>query len=84
LAPFFLASLKAIAIACFRLFTFRPEPLFNVPRFLRRIADSTFFDADRPYFAITCLRRNSVQALCWIDVSRTRALARTRTARRLS
>jgi hypothetical protein len=44
-----------MAIACFRLFTLRPEPLLSDPRFLRRIADSTFFDADRPYFAITCL-----------------------------
>jgi hypothetical protein len=52
-----------MAIACFRLFTLRPDPLFSDPRFLRRIADSTFFDADRPYFAITCLRRRSCK-LC--------------------
>ena len=52
LAPFSRASLSPIAIACFRLVTFRPEPLFNVPRFRRRIVDSTFFDADLPYFAI--------------------------------
>jgi hypothetical protein len=51
-APFFRASLSPIAIACFRLFTFLPEPLFNVPFFLRRIADLTFFDADLPYLAM--------------------------------
>src|SRR5262245_63197947 len=31
LAPFFLASLKPMAIACFRLLTFCPEPLSSVP-----------------------------------------------------
>jgi hypothetical protein len=51
-APFFLASLRPMAIACFRLFTFRPDPLFNVPFFRRRIADSTRFEADFPYRAI--------------------------------
>src|SRR4030095_12560660 len=51
-APFFLASLRPIAIACLRLFTFRPEPLFNVPFFRRRIVDFTLFDADLLYFAI--------------------------------
>jgi hypothetical protein len=51
-APFFLASFRAMAIACFRLFTLRPEPLFSVPFFLRRIVDSTFFEADLPYFAM--------------------------------
>jgi len=48
-APFFLASLRPMAIACLRLFTFRPEPLFNVPFLRFRIADSTRFDADFPY-----------------------------------
>jgi hypothetical protein len=52
LAPFSRASLSPIAIACLRLFTVAPDPLFSVPRFRRCIADSTFFDADRPYFAI--------------------------------
>src|SRR3954469_24439397 len=52
LAPFSRASLSPIAIACLRLLTRPPDPLFNVPRFLRRIADSTFLDADRPYFAM--------------------------------
>jgi hypothetical protein len=40
-APFSRASLKPIAIACFRLLTLPPVPLFNVPFFLRCIADST-------------------------------------------
>jgi hypothetical protein len=50
--PLLLASLSPIAIACARLFTFCPELLRKVPRFLRRIADSTFFAADLPYFAM--------------------------------
>ena len=57
-APFSRASLRPIAIACLRLRTLRPEPLRNVPRFRRRIADSTFFFAPRPYFAmLVSLRR---------------------------
>jgi hypothetical protein len=52
LPPFSRASLSPIAIACFRLFTLPPDPLFSVPFFLRRIADFTFFCADFPYFAI--------------------------------
>jgi hypothetical protein len=51
-APFERASLSPIAMACFRLFTLRPEPLFNVPFFRRRMADSTRFDAALPYLAI--------------------------------
>ena len=53
MAPFFLASLRPMAIACFRLVTRRPEPpLFNVPRFLRCIADFTVFAAALPYLAM--------------------------------
>jgi hypothetical protein len=52
LPPFSRVSFSAIAIACLRLFTVRPEPLFSVPRLRRRMVDSTFFDAARPYFAI--------------------------------
>lgn len=51
-APFSRASLSPMAMACLRLVTFRPEPLFSVPFFLRRIVDSTLLDADFPYFAI--------------------------------
>jgi hypothetical protein len=54
-APFLRASLRAIAIACFRLVTFRPDPLLSVPFFLRRIVDLTFFAAPLLYFAITGL-----------------------------
>jgi hypothetical protein len=53
--PFFRASLKPIAIACLRLFTVRPDPLFSVPFLRRRIADATRFDAALPYFAMACL-----------------------------
>jgi hypothetical protein len=63
LAPFSLASLKPMAIACLRLLTVRPEPLLSVPRLRRRIADFTRFDAPLPYFAI--------------DTSETAAVART-------
>src|SRR6187455_454272 len=45
LPPFSRASLSPMAIACLRLFTVAPEPLFSVPRFRRRIADSTVFEA---------------------------------------
>ena len=55
LAPFFLASLSPMAIACFRLVTRRPEPLFNVPRFFRCMADFTVFAAALPYLAIVDL-----------------------------
>ena len=55
-APFFRASERPMAIACFRLFTFRPDPLFSVPFFLRCIADFTFLDADLPYLAMLTSR----------------------------
>lgn len=54
-APFFLASLKPMAMACFRLVTRRPDPLLSVPRLRRRMADSTRFCADLPYLAIVPL-----------------------------
>jgi hypothetical protein len=49
-APFSRASERPIAIACFLLVTFLPLPLFRVPFFLRRIADSTRLLAAFPYF----------------------------------
>jgi len=52
LAPFFLASDNPIAIACFRLFTFRPLPDLSVPFLRRRIALSTRFDAAFPYLRL--------------------------------
>jgi hypothetical protein len=63
-APFSRASLSPIAIACFLLRTFRPEPLVNVPFFRRRIADATRFEADFPYFAIPHLRATDLQSMC--------------------
>jgi hypothetical protein len=41
-----------MAIACFRLFTLRPDPLFSVPFFLRCIADLTRLPAAFPYLAM--------------------------------
>lgn len=51
-APFLRASLSPMAMACFRLFTFRPDPLFSVPFFLRCIADLTRLPAALPYLAM--------------------------------
>jgi hypothetical protein len=45
-----------MAIACLRLLTVRPEPLFSDPFLRRRIADATVFEADFPYLAIMHLR----------------------------
>jgi hypothetical protein len=59
LAPFFLASERAIAIACLRLFTLPPRPplpLRSVPRFRRRIALSTLLLAPLLYFLRLDLR----------------------------
>jgi len=64
LAPFSRASLSPIAIACFRLVTFRPDPLFNVPFFFRRIADSTRLLAPLPYFAMRTSTWEMVQGAC--------------------
>jgi hypothetical protein len=64
LAPFRLASFNPIAMACFRLFTDRPDPLLSVPFFFRRIADSTLFDADFPYFAMHTPPRHRLQGVC--------------------
>ena len=53
LPPALRASDKPMAIACFLLVTFLPEPpLFSVPRLRSCIAFSTFSDAFLPYFAI--------------------------------
>jgi hypothetical protein len=46
------ASDNPIAIACFRLFTFRPLPDLSVPFLRRRIALSTRFDAAFPYLRL--------------------------------
>ena len=64
LAPFFLASLSPMAMACLRLLTLAPEPLLSVPFFLRCIADFTVFAADFPYFANAHLRSNVLQIIC--------------------
>jgi len=53
LAPFFRASDKPMAMACFRLFTLPPLPPLpdlRVPFLRRRIALSTRFCAALPYF----------------------------------
>jgi hypothetical protein len=54
-APFFLASESPIAIACVRLLTrppLPPGPDLSVPRFRRRIADSTVLLAAFPYLRL--------------------------------
>jgi hypothetical protein len=62
-APFLRASLSPIAIACLRLLTVRPEPLFNDPFLRRRIADATVFEADFPYFAILTPPQRDLQSM---------------------
>jgi hypothetical protein len=53
-APFFLASERPMAIACFLLVTFLPDrPDVNDPFFFLRIALATVFCAFFEYFAIT-------------------------------
>jgi hypothetical protein len=49
-----------MAIACFRLFTLRPEPLLSVPFFLRCIADLTRLPAAFPYLAMSSISANAV------------------------
>lgn len=51
-APFFLASDRPMAIACLRLVTVRPLPLFNLPRFFLCMAFFTVLPADLEYLAI--------------------------------
>ena len=69
-APFSRASERPIAIACFRLFTFRPlRPLFSVPFLRRRIALATLFPADFPYlrplFLRAAIRRSVLRVRGW-------------------
>ena len=57
LPPSLRASERPIAIACFLLFTFLPEPpLFSVPALRSCIAVSTLSEAFLPYVAIACPR----------------------------
>ena len=59
-----------VAIACLRLVTFLPLPLFKVPFFLRRIADSTRLLAALPYFlAPDFFRAAMTNYLLWKVVS---------------
>jgi hypothetical protein len=63
-APFLRASFNPMAMACLRPLTLRPEPLFSVPFFRRRIADSIRFDAALPYFGMTPPVRHELQRTC--------------------
>src|SRR5690348_9841457 len=65
-APFFRASERPIAIACFRLFTLPPWPFLprrSVPCLRRRIALSTLLLAPRPYLRPLDLRRPFLAAM---------------------
>ena len=69
--PFRLASDRPMAIACFRLFTFLPLPLFNVPFLRLCIARLTDFLAPLPYLAIMPsfqIRRVATSAVPSMDV----------------
>ncbi len=53
LAPFFRASERPIATACFRLVTFFPlRPLLSFPLFISCISFFTCFPAAEPYFLV--------------------------------
>jgi hypothetical protein len=68
-----------MAIACFRLVTFLPDPpLLRVPRFRSRITFSTFFWAVLPYRAMGEAPFVSGESSCLIADDGTR---RTRTRR---
>jgi Pentapeptide repeats (8 copies) len=54
-APLARASLNPMAIACLRLRTRCPEPLFRVPDLRRRIAEATVLDALDSFFAMGLL-----------------------------
>ena len=76
-APFFRASDRPIAIACFRLFTvppFPPGPDFRVPRFLRRIALATFLLAARPYLRVPDLRPDFLRVAIGASVESSRLI----------
>jgi hypothetical protein len=62
LAPARRASLSPIAIACFRLVTFLPDPERRVPCLRSCITFFTFCCALRPYFAIVTLLVAYVQS----------------------
>jgi hypothetical protein len=65
-APFFRASDRPIAMACFLLFTVPPLPPFpdfSVPFFFRRIALSTPLLAAFPYFLVPELDRFGIDLL---------------------
>jgi hypothetical protein len=51
-SPSLLASERPIAIACFLLVTFLPEPVFSVPRLNSCISSSTFSCDFLPYLAM--------------------------------
>jgi hypothetical protein len=61
LAPFARASERPIAIACLRLFTFRPLPLLSVPFLRRRIVLATLFDAAFPYLRVLFFRPDELR-----------------------
>ena len=76
-APFFRASDRPIAIACFRLFTvppFPPGPDFSVPRFLRRIALATFLLAARPYLRVPDFRPDFFRVAIGTSVESSRTI----------
>jgi hypothetical protein len=64
-APFARASDSPIAIACFRLLTFRPLPDFSVPFFRRFMALSTRLLAALPYFRRPDFLRPPFFAAMW-------------------
>lgn len=78
MAPFDRASESPMAIACLRDLTFAPLLLRSVPRFLRRIALSTRFEAAFPYFGVP--RREGVRFVAGMATPRKGVIARYRFA----
>ncbi len=80
LAPFFRASERPIATACFRLFTFPPLPLFperRVPLFSRRIALATVLLAALPYFLdFELFLRAGMYPPCYLETGSSKRVAR--------
>src|ERR1043165_8248321 len=60
--PFLRASERPIAIACLRLLTFLPLPLFKVPRFFLCMAPSTSLEALLLYRLIASSWANSTRS----------------------
>src|SRR5688572_14106991 len=73
LPPASRASDRPMAMACFRLLTFRPEPpLLSLPSFISCMARPTFSDALRPYFFFAFFFAIGFSSCCIVGDARSR------------